>query len=50
MKQISIDVSDRLHKDFKVYCISKGVSMKEFLTLFIKARVSQSKKKTIVRE
>ena len=39
MKVINIEISDALHKEFKVCCAHKAVSMKEYLTVAISRAV-----------
>ena len=47
MKRIVVDIDDRLHRDFKVYCYSTSRTMREVIIAFME---SKTKKKGGVKK
>ncbi len=41
MKRIVVDVDDRLHRDFKVYCYSKEKTIREVIVELIESKVKK---------
>ncbi len=41
MKRIVVDIDDKLHRDFKVYCYGNGKTIKEVVINFMKEKVKK---------